>query len=319
MSNVENLTIAATAGKADLAYMYVAPGTAGQNSLAISPASATLTMPGHVNVVQNCANVQVYTIPGGGETATFTDSSGDDLFVATPVGAQMFSKSGGSDISAWGFGNVNGTASGDTNDEARFYTISGSQDNFTAGSSSATYTGTNFENKAAGFKMVQAYADPSTNSSATLIGSSGDDSLCASPLGMQLFLPGYDLSVWSFRNVVGQSGGGHDKAFLYGTTTGTNVLDAGTDSASITAGGTTKTAVGFETVKAFGNAGSTDKATFDNSSLIEQGAITHPLDGSPYSHALLLTGFDELSTTAKPSSPTPVAHAVDSIMSAYWP
>jgi hypothetical protein len=319
MSNVENLTIAATAGKADLAYMYVAPGTAGQNSLAISPASATLTMPGHVNVVQNCANVQVYTIPGGGETATFTDSSGDDLFVATPVGAQMFAKGGGSDISAWGFGNVNGTASGNTNDEARFYTISGSQDNFSAGAASATYTGANFENKAAGFKMVQAYADPSTNSSATLIGSSGDDSLCASPLGMQLFLPGYDLSVWSFRNVVGQSNGGNDKAFLFGTTTGTNVIEDDGNSSSITAGGTTKTAVGFKKVKAFGNVGSTDKVTLDNSTLIEANDTDRPIDGSPYEHALLLNGsIDELWTTRKPIDTTPSQHAIDAVMSAYW-
>jgi hypothetical protein len=289
--------------------------------LTISPTSAALNMPGYANAVQNFANVQVYTVMGGGDTATFTGSSNDDLYVSSPIGAQMFAKSGGSDISAWGFSRVEANAGGGSKDEVRFYTIAGSQDTFVASSASATYTGPAFENKANGFKMVQAYADPSTNSTATLIGSTGDDVTSASPLGMQLFIQNqtYDISVWSFRNVVSHSNGGHDVAYLFGSTSGTNLLDSDGQNAVLTTAGTTKTVSGFEKMKAFGYAGATDKATFDNAGLIENGNTQKPLDGSPYNHSMLLTDFDQLWTTAKPSVTTPVQHAVDQVMSTYWP
>ena len=89
----------------------------------------------------------------------------------------------------------------------------------------------------------------------------------------------------------------------------------------MTINGNSKTASGFEQDQSVRQFGSTDKATFDNAGLIETRRYTDndPLDGSPYNHSLLLTNFDELWTTAKPSVTTPVQHAIDQVMSTYWP
>ena len=142
LTNIESCTVAATAGSKDTVRMYVAPNSQGKNAFSASPTSATMTMPGFTNTVLNAADVQAYTIPGGGDTATFTDSAGDDLLLASGIGAELSGKSGGNffDVSAWGFNHFSGTSTGGS-DEVRFYTLAGSKDSFVVSPTSATYTG----------------------------------------------------------------------------------------------------------------------------------------------------------------------------------
>ncbi len=454
-------TTASTYQANDTVYMYAAAGSPGTKTFTASPTSAALAMSGYSISAMNFANVQAYIQPGNGDTATFTDSSGNDLFLVSPIGADLMRKGGGYEVSAWGFSNVNATASGG-NDEVRFYGKSGATDTFVATSTGATYTNAAFVNKASGFDDVQAYIDPNNNSTATLMGTAGDDRSVTSPLGAQMFATGFQSSAWNFRhinvqsnggndsadmygssalglaaadsftglpasasfsgsqydrqvsnfskvtahgkaqdtaffrdtasnpmsytgnpnmssaagagfnniakgfgsvqayavlgngatatfndsagldrytasslgasmvgsgfdnsawnfgNITANSTGGHDVAYLYGSALGTNQLLADSLSANLSNTGFDNSASGFEKVNVYGNGGASDSATLDNA-MIDTGLTNRPIDGSPYNHVLFLNNFDELFTTEKPNDSTPTPHAIDQVMSSYWP
>jgi cyclophilin family peptidyl-prolyl cis-trans isomerase len=299
-------------------YLFGNAGSAGAKTLAASPTSATLSTGGYTMTAQNFANVQTYVEWRQDNTATFTDSSGNELLLLSPIGADLKQKGGGYEVSAWGFGNVNATAIGGTSDEVRFYGKSGAKDTFAATPSNATYTNSAFVNKASNFDDVQAYIDPNNDSTVTLTGTNGNDRAVTSPLGVQLFSTGFQSSAWNFKHVNVLSAGGTDSADMYGyfvgeTGAAKNFFAADGQSASQTGGTATSTfnnaLSGFQIVRMHGNAATTDSATLDN-------ATFNANDPAQFNSKVVLDALDELFVTTNKQNPT--AHAVDQIMKAYW-
>ena len=62
-TNVENCTIVATPRETTPVILYVAANSAGKNTFAASPASATLTMPGYANTVLNSPTSRLMSSP----------------------------------------------------------------------------------------------------------------------------------------------------------------------------------------------------------------------------------------------------------------
>jgi hypothetical protein len=314
-------TISTTSQANDTIIMYGVAGSAGAKTFTASPTSAVLSLNGHSINATNFANVQAYIQSGNGDTATFTDSTGNDLYLVSPIGADMFYRGNNTEVSAWGFSNVSATAATGS-DEVRFYGKSGAKDTFVASSTEATYTNANFVNKASGFDDVQAYIDPNNESTATLLGTAGNDRAVTSPLGAQMFATGFQSSAWNFKHLNVQSNGGIDTADMYGYYPGEvnplkNTLLADSQSAVQSGGcatGTFNNSVsGFTTIKAYGNSATSDSVTLDNATFETS---DKPLDGNPYSHKLVLNSIDELFTTKNKANPTP--HAIDLVMKGYW-
>jgi hypothetical protein len=304
-------------------YMFGNAGSTGAKTFIASPTSASLSTKEYWMSAQGFADVQAYTQWSQDNKATFTDSTGDELLLLSPIGADLKKKGGGYAVSAWGFGTVSATATGaSANDEVRFYGKSGAADAFAVSQNNATYTNANFVNKAAGFDDVQAYIDPNNNSIATLTGTLGNDRAVTSPLGVQLFSTGFQSSAWNFKHINVLNGGGNDSADMYGYFPGEagakhNYFAADSQSASQTGGSASGTfnniLSGFQTVRIHGNTATTDSATLDNATF---DANDKPLDGNPYNHKVVLDALDELFVTTNKTNPTP--KAVDQLMKAYW-
>jgi hypothetical protein len=276
-----------------------------------------MTMPGRTNTARGFTNVQAYTTAGGGDTATFSDAVGDDIFVASPIGAQLFPRGGGYDLSAWGFSRVTATAASG-NDLARFYGKAGGRDTFVASPRIATYTNAVFENTASGFATVEAYAAPNSDSTATLIGSDGVDHFVTSPLGAQLFSQGINNSAWSFRHIFARSIGGNDSADMYGASTNNN-LSAESNFAEFSNASFCDRAVNFAKVRVHGSGGAADSAVLDRV-LLETGihdSPSMPPTGISVTQRLWLYDFDLISTTNRPLFPRPQPQVVDQLMTAF--
>jgi hypothetical protein len=287
LGSIENCTIAATSGDHDSIIMYGAANSSKANSFTASSTSATMTMPGYVNTATNFADVQAYVAPGSGGNATFTDSSGDDLFLLSPIGADQRAKNGSYEVSAWGFANVTATASqGGTNDEIRFYGKSGATDTFVVSPTSATYTNAAFVNKSSGYDDVQAYIDPNNNSTATLTGSSDTERLVTSPLGAQLFGTSFQSSAWNFKHIIAQSVGGNDTADMYGSTAADSFVGRPT-SASFSGAAFDRQALNFSKVTAHGKA--EDSAIFYDTASLPMSFVGKPTESTASG-----TGFNNI-------------------------
>lgn len=136
-------------------------------------------------------------------------------------------------------------------------------DNFVVSPSSASYTNATFVNSATGFDDVQAYIDPNNNSTAKLIGTSGNERLVTSPLGSQLFGSNFQSSAWNFKHIIAQSEGGTDTADMYDFNTAANTFTASPTSATFASGSADRQALNFSKVTAHGQA--EDTAFFNNS------------------------------------------------------
>jgi hypothetical protein len=287
LGSIENCTVAATAGDHDSIVMFGTANSSKANSFAASPTSATMNMPGYVNTATNFGNVQAYVASDSGGNATFTDSSGDDLFLLSPIGADQRAKDGSYEVSAWGFANVTATASqGGANDEIRFYGKSGATDAFVVSPTGATYTNPAFVNKATGYDDVQAYIDPNNNSTATLTGSSDTERLVTSPLGAQLFGTSFQSSAWNFKHIIAQSVGGNDTADMYGSTGADSFVGRPT-SASFSGTAFDRQALNFSKITAHGN-------SEDSAMLYDAASTPMSFVGKPTESAASGTGFNNI-------------------------
>jgi hypothetical protein len=305
----------------DAIVLYGVAGSPAGKSFTASPTSTVLSLNGYSINANNFKNVQAYIERGANNTASFTDSSGNDLYLVSPIGADMFYRGNNTEVSAWGFNSVNASAA-TGKDEVRFYGKSGAKDTFVASSTDATYTNASFVNKASGFDDVQAYIDPNNESTATLLGTAGNDRAVTSPLGSQMISTGFQSSAWNFKHVNIVSNGGTDSADMYGYFPGewnasknTYVASGQTTSqyGGYGSGTFNNNLSGFTTTKIYGNSNTNESVTLDN---VIFAADDKPLDGNPYKQKVILNIIDELFTTTNKANPTP--HAIDQVMKGYW-
>ena len=152
---------------------------------------------------------------GGNDTAFYTDSIGDDMFVAAPTTSRMTTS--GLYFLANQFENVTATASMGGTDIAHLHDSAG-DDSYVASPTTARLTGTGFYNVATGFDEVNGYSLNGGNDTAYLHDSAGNDFFIANTTNARLF--GTDVNFFNrafyFDVYNGFAiNGGVDEAYLY--------------------------------------------------------------------------------------------------------
>ena len=188
-------TVAHSTQGDDVARLY----TRGDATLTMNTAAATARCSGagFDNQATGFRNVEAYALSSGNSSASITGTTGDDVFIATSIGAQFLS--GGHDYSAWGFRHTRADGQGG-NDIARFYGSVGGDESFIDAPSMRRTRASILTGKH-GLHDVEAYVDPTGDNTATLNGTSGRDRAVTSPIGAQLFGDDYTMSAWSFRTL----------------------------------------------------------------------------------------------------------------------
>ncbi len=248
----EAVTAISTAGT-DVAYLF-SGGNKTASVYTASPTEVHYSGTGFDNRVQGFKVVETYATPGNSDTATFTDSSGDDKFIGSSAGAGL--SGAGFNNSAWNFRHTTVSSSGGS-DMANLYGSSRGTDTLAATATAVNFYGAAFDNKVQNFGNVQSYADPAGNNTATLTGSSGDDKLIATATGAGLSGTGFSYGVWNFQHMIVSGNGGSDTANLYGAATGSNTLSALPLSVTLSGTGYDRQVKAFQTVIAHGAANDT--------------------------------------------------------------
>jgi len=249
-----NVTANATSGL-DILLVY---GTAGNDTYSASTTNSTLTSAGLSLFGNNFEQVFAFG-SGGNDAATFTGSSGDEVFYG--LGGYGYSVVNNAVYLQYLIGFSQTTVSaGSGNDGAIFFDAAGN-DTFTASPNSASMSGPGFSDTANGFDSIYAFATGGGVDTANLDGSSGDDIFFGNTLDAVLYRPGvYLLQVSNFEqvNALLSSSSGNDTAELIDGF-GNDVLSASGATAELTyaAGNKIKLAA-FDTVYAKNQNGGTN-------------------------------------------------------------
>jgi hypothetical protein len=305
-------TVTANGNASSVASFYGKQGVT--NSFAASPTQSSMSGTGFNNIAKNFGAAQAYAVAGSADSASFTDSAGNDGFVSSPIGVQMFGS--GLDISAWGFNGISANSTGGS-DTATFYASKQTADAYVANGADVTYSGQGFSRHFTNFAHTETYAAPGLGSTATLSGSAGYDNLIATPSGAQFYGQGYMNAVWGFGSLSVDGKGGNDIATLVGSTDANNSLLADNVFAQLSGSGFDNKVSNFGTVKVRGGNAS-DAALLDHAYL-EKGLLDQPstATGLTINRKLWLYDFDQLATTEKPTTMTPQPKEVDKLMSAF--
>jgi subtilisin family serine protease len=164
---------------------------------------------------------------GGTDDATFYDSSGSDIFTATPIYATFvgtgFSNRAENIRSVTAISNAGGIQI----DRAYLYGSSG-DDLFDGRPDVGTFTGATFVRVARGFDRVDAYG-AGGNDRANLYDSSKNDTFVGSPTSSSFTGEGFANAVWGFGSVYAHAtADGYDVAHLYDSA-GNDRLNANSD------------------------------------------------------------------------------------------
>jgi hypothetical protein len=311
------MKITAHGSAADSASFYAMPSD-NMNVFSAGPTQAIMrgSLSGYTNTTLGFGNNAAY---GLGGFASLEGSGGDDFFISSYLGVQMFGP--GYNNSAWNYRSVMANSDGG-NDTARFYASPDGQDSFRRNTTGSDYYGTTFDRHVDQFRIIEAYAKPGAGSTAWIGGDAGDDHFVASPRGAQLWSAGYRVEAWNFASVVAAGNGGDDTADLYGAARD-NKLAAdcttfGCAMAEFSGNGFSNQVQQFATVRVHGSTSGADSAVLD-SVLLETGLNLQPISnpGVDIASKVWLYDFDQIATIKKPMNTTPEPHAVDKLMTAF--
>ena len=209
-------------------------GTSGNDTYEASTNGSTMTA-GGVTLVGNDFD-QVFAFgSGGNDAATFTGSSGDDVFYG--LGGYGYSVVNNATFLQYLIGFSQTTvAAGGGNDGAIFFDAGGN-DTFNASPTTATMSGLGYSDTATGFDQVFAFATGGGVDTANLDGSDQDDLFSGNAFNAALFrtVNPYLIQVYNFRQVNANlsSSSGTDLAELIDGL-GDDVLNASGSTAEIT-------------------------------------------------------------------------------------
>jgi hypothetical protein len=282
------------------------------NTFNATPTQASMSGDSYKSVAMGFGSNSGYAVPGGTDAVNYSDSIGDDYFISSYMGSQMFGK--GFNNSAWNFATMNAQSTGGA-DTSRFYGSPTSADRFVATPTDAQHTGKGFQSEAKNFARVEAYSG--TGGTAQLTGSSGDDQYVGSPLGAQLWGNGYRVEAWNYASVKAESNGGDDLAYLFGNTAN-NKLAADCIFAEFSGDRFINRVDNFATVRVQGSTTGSDTAALDHAYL-ETGMKDQPSTATDHTikRKLWLYEFDQITTTEKPLKPSPQSIEVDRFMTAF--
>lgn len=248
-------------GNEDLARFY---DTKGDDRFVAEPFNATMSGSGYTNKVEGVHRIYAYMTEGFDTVSMVGKTGRADDFTATPSEAKMY----GAEyyLYASDFDTVSGKATDETD---RAYLYGSIADDFlTANQSNATLKGSGFSLSANEFLYVNASAKEGGNDTATLTGSSGDDSLSSRPTEATLDMGKRRVLVQAFDRVEVMASSGNDTAYVYDSHyNDTFIADA--LRATIKNSVNETSMVNFERVYAFMDAGGEDIATLRGSDSID--------------------------------------------------
>ena len=167
-------------------------GTAGNDTITLGPFSAAMNSPGVDVTVQNAseiiANAAGQVAGSEGDVVNFNDSSGDDVFTASPGEGQM--SDGNYLNTATGAEIIHGYAREGGTDTASLYDSAGN-DTFVGTDTYGKLSGTGFQNRAKFFDAVHAYAREGGTDTASLRGATGADEFVGRPTWSKMAGEGY--------------------------------------------------------------------------------------------------------------------------------
>jgi hypothetical protein len=284
------------------------------NTFNAGPMQASMSGIGYNIVATGFGSNTGYAVPGGTDVANYADSAGNDYFISSYLGSQMFGP--GFSNAGWNFATKTATSTGGA-DTARFYGSPTSADSFVAQPGNSTQTTVGTVNEAKSFARVEAYSGLNTGGTAELTGSTGDDHYVGSPLGAQLWNANYRIEAWSYASIKAEGNGGNDLGDLYGSAT-SNALAADNVFAQFSGAGFNNRVDHFATTKIHGSATGSDSAMLDHA-LVEIGVKDQPTTALVPSivRKLWLYDFDDVKTTEKPDHPDPQPQSIDKYMTAF--
>lgn len=261
-------TITVTPGPTPIPHVQVDPG-AGSNNLALNgssgadtaalaPGAATLAGPGYEIDVPHDATSVVVTGRGGADSASFSDSPGDDYFYAR--GATGVMTGSGFSARVRGFHTISGAAAAGGSDRAQLYDTPG-DDVFTAQGATASMTGPGYATSISGFGRITGYSVSGGNDAALLHDTPGNDTFTAQGTSAVMVGSGYVDTARGFASITADAQAGSNVARLEDTT-GNDVFSAHGASASITGAGYADSVTGFGRIAAYARRGGNDSAQF---------------------------------------------------------
>ncbi|WP_197440559.1 S8 family serine peptidase [Polystyrenella longa] len=232
--------------------------SSGDDTLTLSPNSATMTGTGFSNSATGFYRIDTYSNQGGTDTATFNDSSGDDQARAYPTRAYMIGSGYVNYIRDYEeviFQSSNGGF-----DKAYFYD-STEADTFTASPTAASMLGTGYNNSGTGFDWYIGYAVYGGTDQANHYDSAGNDTYSAYTDKTIMTGTGYKIYTFGFENTDGYAtaGGTGDRAYLYDSS-GDDTYTSTLATTSLTGTGFDMAAHGFDRVDGIAESGGTDTA-----------------------------------------------------------
>jgi len=242
-------------------------GSAGNDTITLGPLSATMNSPGVDVTVQNASEITANAAGqvGGtqGDVVSFNDSSGDDVFTASPGEGEMSGR--GFRNKATGAEFIHGYAREGGNDIASLYDSAG-DDTYVATDTYGKLYGTGFQNRAKFFDAVHGYAKAGGNDSAHLKGATGADKFVGTPTLSKMTGEGYFNRAKFFDAVTAKATNElSDKAYLYDSA-GDDRFIATPNNGNLTGTGYTLDVRNFYSIVAAASAGGYDVAELIDSS-----------------------------------------------------
>jgi hypothetical protein len=236
--------------------------SAGADTLNAQPKSATLTGPKFSNRVDNFYSV---TANGGSrgvaDKAIIAGTANADTLTMKPKQTTLTSLNVDITVNAFAHVEANGQAGADT---ANFEDSTG-DDLFSASTTRAVMSASDFYNWATGFETISAKAAAGGKDHADLEGSSSDDTFTAFPTNAKLVTPSNSVSVTAFDEVFAKagSGGTNDRAFFYDGT-GVDKFRGTPTYAQMWSSAYLNLAQGFDKAYAYSHGNGDEAAFFDS-------------------------------------------------------
>lgn len=215
----------------DTANLYDTAGNDTFNAYVTPTRVATLTDSGstYLLTANGFVNVTAYATKGGKDEAYLYDSTGNDMFQATPSYGKLY-RTGVYSSQAKLFDKVYANASNGGTDQAFLYDSTRDGDIYEGQPTSAKLSGSGYENWAKYFDAVYGYSTGGADT-AKLFGSTGADTFTGRPQYSVLTGPTtggtYYHRVKGFKTVTASASAGNDVANLYDAATATQLDGSG--------------------------------------------------------------------------------------------
>ena len=263
----------------------------------------------------NASNLEYKYIFGDAlDSATFTDTVGNDQLYQLPPYSLMLDGSLSYYNQVIGFGSV--TANSTTGADILLVYGTGGNDTYTASTTNSTLTSAGLSLIGNGFDQVFAFGSGGSDT-ANFTGSSGDDVFYG--------LGGYGYSVVNnatflqyligFSQTTVAAGGGNDGAIFFDAG-GNDTFNASPASATMSGPGYSDTASGFDQVFAFATGGGIDTANLDGSDqddIFSGNAFNAALFRTQNPYLIQVYNFRQVNSLLSSSSGNDLAELIDGV------